>query len=262
LEVSVVAGVCCVYDDDEWLPVMVEACYPALDRLVFLVARHPWNGESSDNVRTCDAIAACCDPENKIAIVRGDWPTEAIQRNAGLEMCAAEGMKYCFVVDADEIYDPAALKLIMALALSRSEVDIWHVSLFTYWKSYRYRIDPIERYKPAILVKVGSSRFFENRVIQAGAVGVIPKQVAICHHMSYARTDDQVARKIARFSHARELRPHWFDQVWKRWDGEPELEDLHPVDPSKYKRAVRQEVRLYPPALKLRYERETAMMRK
>ena len=53
---------------------------------------------------------------------------------------------------------------------------------------------------------------------------IIPIESAAIHHMSYARTDEQIRRKITTFSHAHQVVPGWFENVWKRWDDNPALE--------------------------------------
>ena len=250
-------GVCCVYDDHVWLPTMVEACRPAVDRLFFLVGRRPWNGEVGDNHATLAAIRACADPDRKIVVIEGDWPTEAAQRNAGLQLCAEAGLPYCMVVDADEIYDPAKLKVMMAVASLRPEIPVWGVRIVTYWKSYRYRIDPLDPRPATLLVRVGEATFVRLRETSVRPVG-FPPEVGICHHLSYARTDEQILKKTTRFSHAHEIRSGWFQEVWRRWDENPSMENLHPVRPVAYPRAVLQDPNAYPPVLRRLYERDQA----
>jgi hypothetical protein len=72
----------------------------------------------------------------------------------------------------------------------------------------------------------------------------------MCHHMSYARSDDALLRKITSFSHADEIVPGWYERVWLAWDARPELEELHPTHPPAYRRAVRQPLEKLPPALR------------
>lgn len=253
-----VGGVCCVYEDDVWLPAMVEGCYPALDRLFFLVGRHPWNGPSGSNASTLAAIRSCHDPESKIVVIEGDWPDEAAQRNAGLEICARAGLSFCCVIDADEIYDAQILRRMIQIARGVGAIDLWQVTLHTYWKSYRFRIDPPEPASPAVLVRVGRAPFVRNRQVASHRLARFPREYAVCHHMSYARTDEQVRNKLLRFSHAHQILPCWFEDVWQRWDRDSLLEDLHPVWPRAYKRAVPQDQSQYPPALRRLYDREHA----
>jgi hypothetical protein len=58
------------------------------------------------------------------------------------------------------------------------------------------------------------------------------------HHLSYVRSDEEVREKLRMFDHAHEVVPGWFERVWKGWDADPKMEDLHPTKPEAYKRAI------------------------
>lgn len=245
------SAVCCVFDDDRWLPVMVESIAPAIDRILFLVAEQPWNGGAGDTQSTLDAIRSLPNTEGKIELVRGPWRNETEQRNAGLQLLRERQCDYAMIVDADEIYDPVELERMKAAALAHPQVGAWYVSMFTYWHSAAYRIDPPEQFTPVVFVKVGEAEFTENRHVKAETVGRFSPALGICHHLSYARSNEEVRKKLARFSHSHEIQPGWYQNVWLTWrDESPPRENLHPVYPSAYRRAVRQDPSRYPPALK------------
>lgn len=250
------AAICCVYDDERWLRLVVESVYNNIRNIFFLVGNRPWQGGESDNSATLRAISECLDPERKITLVRGDWKTETEQRNWGLALLREQGIPYCFILDADEIYDPLQLNRMQQLALSRQDVGVWTMNWFTYWKSYRYRIDPPEYYKPPVFVRADSARFVEHRGCESQLMGAIPPAVGICHHLSYARSDEEIYRKITTFSHAHEIRADWYENVWRAWDQNPAMENLHPVYPEAYKRAILQPFELLPPVLQRLYLEE------
>jgi len=233
-----IAAVICVYDDISWLPQVVESAYEACDKIVFLVSNHPWNGEPGDLCHTVDTIAAFKDPANKMDLHRGDWMSETYQRNFGLKICESFDCELCFVLDADEVYEPEQLLEMFRIARNTPQIDCFNVSLLTYWKSPRYRIDPPEPLQPPALVRVGKTSFRHNRAVDAETYALIAPEVAVCHHLSYARTDEQILRKLATFSHADELVPHWYENVWQKWDTNPSLRNLHPTHPAAYGRAI------------------------
>lgn len=251
-------GMCCVYDDEKWLTTMVEGCYPALEKLFFLVSRQPWNGQCGSNERTLAAIRSCHDPENKISVIEGEWTNEAAQRNVGLEVCARHGLSFCLVIDADEIYDPAVLDTLMEIARLQTAADAWSIAQITYWKSYRYRIDGTGHNGQLAIVRIGDVRFKSIRYTTAKRLAYLPKPLGVCHHLSYARTDEEVVKKLSHSSHAPSIRRRWFDDVWRHWDIDPTIENLHPVRPPWFPRAVLQDPRAYPPALKRLYDRDVA----
>jgi GT2 family glycosyltransferase/glycosyltransferase involved in cell wall biosynthesis len=244
------AAVCCIYDDDSWLAAAVESVYDACDSIWFLVGERPWNGAPTDQTALVDRLRALPDPANKIRIVRGQWPDEASQRNEGLRLISKAGADYCFVLDADEIYDPEQLRRAMALVRENPQVDCWRASCFTYWKSYRYRVDPPEAITATVFVRTGTGRFVENRTYQAARHANLALDTLVFHHMSYARSDEQILRKITTFGHARDVVPGWYENVWRRWDTDRSLENLNPCWPGAYRRIVEQPYAALPPALR------------
>ena len=247
------AAVYCVYDDSTWLDTSLESVYDACDAIYLLVSDRPWNGEPGDNSATIACIEAYPDPAGKLRLVQGSWSSEAEQRNAGLDMLRAAGYDYCFVVDADEVYDTAALKAMMDVAASEPEVPCWHMRMDTYWKEELYRIEPREPLMPVVFVKVGAARFSMNRNAEGAQHKLISPAVGFCHHLSYARSDEQVRRKISTFSHANEIVSGWYENVWRKWDSDRGMTNLHPTHPAAYQRAIPQPYVAMPPALRKRF---------
>ncbi|HEY6360090.1 MAG TPA: hypothetical protein VIX63_03260 [Vicinamibacterales bacterium] len=243
-------AVCCVYDDDSWLAPAIESVYDACETIWFLVSDTPWHGEPSDQTAVTERIRALPDPGQKIRVVRGQWPDEASQRNEGLRVVAEAGLEYCFVLDADEIYDARQLQRAMALVRENPQVDCWRLSCFTYWKSYRFRVDPPERITAAVFVRPGAGRFVENRTFQAERSVALPLDIAAFHHMSYARSDEQILRKITTFGHAREVVPGWYENVWRKWDEDRSLQNLNPCWPAAYHKVVEQPYEALPPVVR------------
>ena len=68
--------------------------------------------------------------------------------------------------------------------------------------------------------------------------------------MSYALSDDELLRKLQTFSHSHEIQNAWFDRIWKAWDWDKNLENLHPVYPSNYRRAIEQDKDKLPQVLR------------
>ncbi len=255
------AAVYIVYNETTWLETSLESIYPECDAIYFLVSEKPWYGEPTDNRKTLESIKNFPDPEGKIQIVHGTWEIEVDKRNEGLDILQKAGFTYCFIIDTDEVYDPVELKRIKAFLASHPEIDCWHIDLDTYWKSYRYRIEPREPVKPAAFVKVGAARFTHIRQIEADNHGLIPQEIGIMHHLSYARSDEEIFKKTTSGSHAHEVQPGWFDNVWKKWDSDHSLTNLHPTHPSAYQRAVEQPYSALPPVLKRRYQTEAQEVR-
>lgn len=245
-----VAAVYCVHDDDTWLGHSIESVYDVCRLIYVLVSDTPWFGEPGDSKSVVSRVESLPDPSGKIRVVKGSWRSEAEQRNAGLDILSKEGIEYCLVIDADEVYDPVDLERMVRIAQKHPEISCWHVEMDTYWKSWRYRIHPREQLKPVVLLRVGTARFTLNRGVSECTHGIILPEIAVCHHLSYARSDEQLKRKIATFSHARELVPGWYENVWKGWDQNPLMRNLHPTHPGAYGQAILQPYWALPPVLR------------
>ncbi len=215
-----------------------------------MIGDKPWHGNRSDNTSTLRCIQDYPDTDRKIQIIHGTWDNEADQRNAGLQLIEKEGLDYCFVVDADEIYDSVQLRNMMIFVRKHPEIECWHMTWDTYWKSPLFKIEPREPFKPVVFVKTGGVRFEENRNVGSNSHGMIPPEIGFCHHLSYARSDEQVRKKITTFSHSHEIRPDWFQSVWKAWDTDNLLLNLHPTHPPAYRHAVNQPILALPPVLR------------
>jgi hypothetical protein len=211
----------------------------------------PWSGAA--NVEKPDIepdIRALSDPDSKLRVIFGEWPDQESQRNFTLAHAMVEGFDYGFILDTDEVYDPAQLRAMMAYATAHPDVDCWHMRWHTYWKSLRYVIDPWEDYQPPVFVRLGTCGFVQSRNVLGSAHGLIPPEIGVCHHMSYALADADVRRKLRTFGHAADVLPGWFDSVWLGWDRDRTLANLHPVRPAQYARAVEQPLANLPPVLR------------
>jgi hypothetical protein len=239
-----------IFDDERWLHFSLESVYAECDVILILIANAPWNGPPRSTEGTVQSALSFPDPEKKIQLLRGDWKSETEQRNAGRRRLMEMGIQYCLVVDADEVYDPVQLRRMMVFAPCVPDVDVWHIKMVTYWKSHLYRIDPPEEFQPAVLLRLGNVRFVEHRKAEGTHHGLIPPHVAVMHHLSYARSDEEILTKITSFSHASEVKPDWYERVWKGWDRDQSIRHLNPAYPENYFCAIAQDPAALPPVLR------------
>lgn len=224
----------CVHNDDRWLEYSIRSIYPAMDAIYFLVAEEPWRGLLEDNYKTLRCIETFPDPDGKLHLVRGSWKGEVEQRNHALAELTVAGFDYAFIIDADEIYETQQLRGALEHVSQQPEVGCWHCCFVHYWKSPFYRIDPIDAHNPPVLLKLGTGGFVEFRNCLATSHKLIPPSILFCHHMSYARSDQEILRKISTFSHSHQIDPEWFEKKWKRWDIDNSVTDLCPYNPGAF----------------------------
>lgn len=210
---------------NEWrfVPAVAGQLLKIVGRCLVLRGTRPFGGGSV----TLTPVPAL-DP--RIEVLEGNWSSENETRNAGLDLLS--DCDYVFMVDSDEILLDDDLEKLRDLCM-RGEHRVIGVGLLTYWKSPEYRIDPPEDGIIKLVVQRGV-RFDGLRDVRE------PVYVADvrCRHLSYVRSDPELREKLRHFSHAGEIRPSWYESVWKAWDKSHDLENLHPVHPSAYRRAI------------------------
>ena len=256
-------AVYCIYDDHEYLDISLEPIKDNVDKVLFLISRVPWNGEECDNSKTVQKVEQLCRDNEHFELLGGVWLNEIDQRNFGLSRFFAEGIDYCFVIDNDEIYHQHHFINIKEFIFRNPQIDAFHLEWNTYWNKDYYRIHPRENYQPVVAVKVKNFLF---TIIRGGITSVIrseknvlkstgkynalliPPQVAICYHLSYARDDESTKRKFETNSHAPEFIKDWYSEVWLKWT--PQMRNLHPVTPEQYQIAVKEDFSIFPASLK------------
>lgn len=184
-----------------------------------LVSEKPWNGLELVDDGTADLAR-----EMGATVIQHDWATEEDQRNAGQEYLS--DYDYIIVLDPDEFLDDMNWAILERVLWNEDKpiragvVD----HQLTYWKN-GYVANPSRDYPMLIVVKP-DVRFVDKRVVDS-AFSVLPVYL---HHMSWAKTSDEVWRKISHYAHAQDFDiEKWFNEVWLKW--EPGMQDVHPVSP-------------------------------
>lgn len=211
---------------NEWrfLPAVAGQLLTVVDRLVLM---RPSTSQSGAPVEWTPLPPL--DP--RIEVLEGNWTGEAETRNAGMRFLS--DCDYIFMVDSDEILLDEDLRTLASLCRTERHPVI-AVKLFTYWKTPDYVIDPPEDGAIKMVLRQ-DQRMTGIREVNAET----HTSDVSCHHLSYVRTDDEVREKLRLSGHSHEMRTDWYEQVWKAWDDNPGLENLHPVHPSAYRRAIR-----------------------
>ena len=211
---------------NEWrfVPAVVGQLLKVVERCVILRPSRSQSGEPVDLLPVPEL-----DP--RVDILEANWDSESATRNAGMEYYP--DADYVFLVDSDEILLDQDLERLRDLCRS-GDHRVIAVRLYTYWKSPQWRIDPPED---------GSIKMILRKDVRMTGVREVREpfhQTDIwCRHLSYVRSDEEVLEKIRLSGHSREIRSDWYDRVWKEWDRNPDLQELHPVHPRAYRRAVR-----------------------
>lgn len=228
-------GVQVLFYKDKWI------IDETLDRLlqefspedIIGVTGEPFSGLERENDGTTEAFT-----KRGIRVIDCGTDVEHLRRNKALKELDKD---YCFIVDADEFWDVEDLKSVKQIVTDNRTIECILTRCYTYWKTKKWRIDPPEPLTPPVLVKRGVE-FTNCRLNNAKITAAVDN--IYFHHYSYVGDDSRIKEKLAHLNAPgfRELHPvidGWFDNVWKKWDVDNTLENLHPTHPECYKRAVK-----------------------
>lgn len=213
------------YREERFIVPFIQAMQNRVGEILVLNSLTPWEGikDEEDNTATVARSLGA-------SVISFDWPNEAEQRNAGQDYF--NDCDWVIVLDPDEyILDADWVELVRFLAKTSGDAFVCGMQ-HTYWKT-GFVIDPPEDYKQIIAVKP-YVRFIDKRVVDSPWAHA-PVDL---HHFSWARSDEECYRKISHYSHAHELDPDWFSNVWLS----ARTTDLHPLTPESLKEAVRVEL--------------------
>ncbi len=256
-------AVYCLYEDYEFLEMSLSSIKDKLDKIIFLVSDIPWNGKPSNNNDLLEKLNCLCKKNSNFELIKDHWANEVDQRNFALKYFYKNNFDYCFIIDSDEIYHDYHFENIKSFILKNPNISAFHIEWNTYWKKQYYVVYPRETFTPVIAVKVDSFQFTH---IRQGITSIlrtesfvfntkeryngilIPNNLAICFHLSYARTNERIERKLETSTHTKEFYKNWYDDVWLKW--KPENKNLHPVTPSQYKQAIQENFLVFPNQLK------------
>ncbi len=260
-----------IYDDLQYVDLMLENVLKYCDKVLFLVNKHPLNtkpGVVYDNSKVVEALKEYQKQDPKIHIEWRDWKTEEETRNFGLELAYNMNCEYSLIVDTDEIYDSESLNRLKDL-LEDAEIQnagqwIYHTNWNTYWKKDDGPlciISPPEEFQPVVVVRNINAHFTHLRHCmpfshgqllpnQNHGRGLLPVGFLNLHHLSYARSDEFIKRKCEESGHSQngDLMKGWFENVWMKWKlGD---KNLHPINPPQYREAVIADLNKLPPHLR------------
>lgn len=207
-------GVClCAYNEERFIVPAIRQWRPFADRILVLVSEKPWNGEREEPDQTADFAM-----QEGAEVALGEWRTEAEQRNFGLEVL--KDCSHVVITDPDEFFTlEDRVKLLARLKdpadkmnASKEPIACFRVArMVTYWKDLDHVLYPADRHKPIIAVDPAQVRFTDKRDV---ATDYRPTIDVTVHHLSWARTDEEVRLKIRTYSHAPEFKRDWYEKKW------------------------------------------------
>ena len=165
---------------------------------------------------------------------------EALRRNRVAELAASCGCDWVWHVDADEVYEDDEAKAMWEWLRARMDgkTCLATCPMLTYWRSLHWRVEPPEPHEPVVVSRVDVPAVLARQFCE-GPTARVPPEVCRMRHYSWARTPGDVARKIAGWGHADQMRDGWFEDVFMRWRPGCGMTNLHPTQPEAYASVAR-----------------------
>lgn len=222
-----------VLNEWKWVPAIARQLFKICDRVLIMRGMRSLSGATPPELSPVPYNVL---PRNT-EVFSGAWQSEHETRNSGMALLSDCG--YVLHVDSDELIPDDGLESIKRGIATGAHGVVCR--MHTYWKSIEYRIDPPEPLV-ALVAARKDVRFSQLRQpdVPKGGIALVDRR--IMHHLSYVRTDEEMREKLRTFGHAKEVIPGWYERVWKAWDENHDLENLHPTHPGAYQRAVRDAV--------------------
>jgi len=192
------------------------------------VSRLAWDG-SPGEFEPCVKLAEECGA----TVVVGDWPNEELHRKSAYADLKERGFRYAFTVDGDEVIEPSLLKAMLGVAKA-DLADRVMCHFDTYWKSPEYVIRPREGIRPVMLVNLEAASHVFCREFEGGRPLILSGEYGVVHHLSYGGPDERIKRKLSTWGHRDEVQDGWYSRVWKAWDENKLMRELHPTHPPAY----------------------------
>lgn len=231
-----VAACYCIYNDHEFLTASVESIVNYVDAIYFFVSFSRFDGKSfkNDNEKTLIVIASLIKKYPKCRLFRKDWKEQILQRNEAISIIEMN-YEYCLIIDADEIWDDGSITGLMYYKQQHKNIEVFTTRFYTYYKSLKYRITPLQNLKTTSLIKS-----YVRLTCTRGTKGTkynlrdIPHSHVCWHHPSHVRSDIKMKMKLEIAEH--NCREGWYEKFWLNWT--PEMINFHPEKPEEFHSVV------------------------
>ena len=189
-------------------------------RVIATISSKPWYGDVKPD-KTADLARS-----TGIEVFEDYWETETEQHDFGMDQL--QDCAYVLVSHADTFFTREDIKKMVDFIQTATERQ-YDMRTYMYWKNLNTVVIP-DPLLPAMIIR-SDVRFKYGIIIQDQIVSAPLVPDVICHHLSWAKTDKEVLKKITTYTHANEIVPDWYGKVWLA----DVTEDLSPTFPSDYK---------------------------
>lgn len=219
-----IASVCCVYNEAHYLPRHLKHMPDWVDEKLVTISEKPWYGEQLPDDGS-EELAK----QAGATVLKYEWPDEVEQRNAGQDYLS--DYDWILNLEPDEFLSDLQWEKLHQFILSNPELPAYVTKQRVFWGK-GMESDPPENFMPIILTRP-SVHFVEKRNVDS-AWAPIPGLTLL--HFAWARTDEEIWKKISHYSHAVDFDiDKWYKEIWLA----RKTENVHPTTPSAIPRLIR-----------------------
>ncbi len=160
-------------------------------------------------------------------VITGTWEFERDQRND--LMLELQDCDYVLVGHADTFFTTESIQNIIHEINKPNPLRAWDIMSKMYWKNLDTVIMP-DLILPTMII--GKDERFETSINIVNRPTVPCIFGVTCHHLSWAKTDAEVLKKITTYHHAPEITMEWYNNIWLNW--KPGMIDIAPTNPKDY----------------------------
>lgn len=229
------------FQDTDYLDVIINTWLPFVDKIVISIGEKSWQGNIQNNGIAEKIVKKYLNNE-KVFLHKGNWKTEAEQRNENLKM--QKECDWVFIVDADELWCSEDIHKMQDFAL-KHDIIVIKSHWTTRFKNPDWAVEPKEPFTPVIMVNNKKNPEFLNardiKPTYTTSQGLVPMDYINIEHMSYVRGNDKLIKeKIQTFSHAEEILngvDWWFENIFLQVDLDSKF--IHPTNPESYNHLIK-----------------------
>lgn len=236
-----ITAVCKTFRGETYLKEAILSVQDYVDYMCIFLSDVPWNGPILPPDGSEKIIK-----DLGIDYVKEHWRTEeGEEANAG-EMRENQFIldyvrdtypltTHILVFDYDHIWTPMLGNLIRSLY--RSDFGRLHGHWISYWKSFKYIIQPFEMYEPMLIFRLDKDTKFIAQSKVTSEPAIVTEYWCGLHHMNLALSNELVKEKMLSTSDCDNYTKDWYKHVWLEWDYNRDMINLNPD--SKYSHAFK-----------------------
>lgn len=162
-----------------------------------------------------------------------EWEDEKDQKNWGMELLSS--MDWVIISAPDMYMTKESIRTLLDHLENNTSPAERAVgcAMKTYWKNTDTIIKPDWDFNT---VAIRPTERFEYSSRLQNWTNFNRAPGVLVHHLSWVKTDEEMGTKLVSYSHADEIVPGWYENVWLRWH--KDMTDFHPTSPSDYHKTV------------------------